>query len=338
VHPIVPFARTAYAQGFAASGGPLTEQVKAGCLAAVELAVARADDPYVLEATLQLGALEGTWAAVYQRRQQVHDGNEQTILAAWKALGLATQAGELVTAVRQQAGLTEALRDKAHGVADWVAGLIRRLFSSRVTVDGWHRLATAVTTALNKARAEGQAAALGLAANQQGVIGFSFELAFEDAYRALENASTLTGAAAADGWLSRMLGDAADEIGARLATLTRGGASYDDMIAAASDLLDGATSRSVQAAVDLLTSRAMSQGALDLYRSEGVTHVDFLSAGDGRVCPPCDAAEKRNPYAVGDAPVPGLHARCRCAVVASASSALSADLLARYIDAEASAA
>jgi hypothetical protein len=329
VHPIVPFARTAYAQGFAASGGPLTEQVKAGCLAAVELAVARADDPYVLEATLQLGALEGTWAAVYQRREQIHNSNEQTVLAAWKALGLASQAGELVTAVRQQAGLTEALRDKAHGVADWVTALIRRLFSSRVTVDGWHRLTDAVTSALNKARAEGQAAALGLAANQQGVIGFSFTIAFEDAYRALENASTLTGAAEADGWLSRIVGGVAEEVGARLATLTRNGASYDDMIAVVSDLLDGTTSRSVQAAVDLLTSRAMSQGALDLYRSEGVTHVDFFDAGDGRVCPTCSKAASASPYSIADAPRPGLHPRCRCCVVAAAD--LSPDLLARYV-------
>ena len=42
---IAPYARTAYAQGWATSGGPMTDTVKAGCTAAVEVAIANAAHP-----------------------------------------------------------------------------------------------------------------------------------------------------------------------------------------------------------------------------------------------------------------------------------------------------
>ncbi len=265
MHPIVPYARTAYAQGFAASAGPITPRVRAGCVAAIELAVANADDPQVLEATLHLGHLEGTWAAVYQRREQVHAGNERALLAAWRALGLAADAAQLVAAARQQAGLAnERVRDS---LTEWIASLIRRLFSTRISTGTLHRLSEAVRTAINKARAEGRAGALALAANDHTIVGFSFDLAFEDAYRALEHAASLVGAAEVDAWLNTLLGDAADDVGVRLAALTRDGAGYDDMVTAVRNLLDGTDNRALTSAIDLLTSRALSAGALDLYRS-----------------------------------------------------------------------
>ena len=72
MHPIAPYARTAYAQGWAASGGPMTARVKAGCVAAVEHAIAHAEDPRILEVMLHLGRLEGAWALIYQRREEQH--------------------------------------------------------------------------------------------------------------------------------------------------------------------------------------------------------------------------------------------------------------------------
>ena len=72
MHPIAPYARTAYAQGWAASGGPMTGRVKAGCIAAVEHAIEHADDPHILEVMLHLGKLEGAWALIYQRREEQH--------------------------------------------------------------------------------------------------------------------------------------------------------------------------------------------------------------------------------------------------------------------------
>src|SRR5579859_1645562 len=61
VPSIAEQAREAYAEGWARTGGPLTDRVKAGCIAAVEMAREHPHDAGILEATLRLGSLEGTW-------------------------------------------------------------------------------------------------------------------------------------------------------------------------------------------------------------------------------------------------------------------------------------
>lgn len=61
----------AYAAGWALSGGPWTPRVAAGAKAAVGVAREHADDPGILEATLKIGQLEGTWATVFARREKV---------------------------------------------------------------------------------------------------------------------------------------------------------------------------------------------------------------------------------------------------------------------------
>src|SRR5215475_1321028 len=69
---LAAIAREAYAMGWAASRGPMTDRVRAGSVAAVDLALAHWDEPGVLEATLQLGHLEGIWAGIFDRRLQLH--------------------------------------------------------------------------------------------------------------------------------------------------------------------------------------------------------------------------------------------------------------------------
>ena len=62
---------------------------------------------------------------------------------------------------------------------------------------------------------------------------------------------------------------------------------------------------------------------------EGVEKVDFLTAGDARVCPTCSALEANNPYPVADAPRPAIHPFCRCTV--AAVTPLRRDLVAKYL-------
>jgi hypothetical protein len=70
----------------------------------------------------------------------------------------------------------------------------------------------------------------------------------------------------------------------------------------------------VTAFVDQAISQAYSQASLDLYQSEGTEEAWFVTAGDGRVCPACEDAEKNSPYQPAQCPVPGLHPGCRCVV------------------------
>jgi hypothetical protein len=331
MHPIAPYARTAYAHGFAISGGPMTERVKAGCVAAVQMAVEHADDPDVLEATLHLGHLEGVWAAVFDRRHARHADADRELIKLWNELAADLDLGLIVRAVRQHAGLGEARPDPATVTAVAIAtGLALSALRALARKPLWGRLRQAVRDAIAAAHAEGHTDAVALAADAAGRVAPAFDIAYDDAYAALANLESLY--TEADTWLSNLLDDVADALGRRLATIAADGADYTAMLDAGLDLIGPDNPRAVAAAIDLLVSRAMSQGALDLYAAMGVDLVDILTAGDGRVCQRCVDAEENGPYSPSNAPVPGLHPRCRCVPVISTRSAASLpeSLVAQY--------
>jgi hypothetical protein len=62
---------------------------------------------------------------------------------------------------------------------------------------------------------------------------------------------------------------------------------------------------------------AADQGALALYASEGVGSADWISAGDGRVCPSCINNEAGSPWPLADFPLMPSHPVCRCVPAAS---------------------
>lgn len=317
-------AREAYAQGWAASGGPMTDRVRAGCVAAMELAEANPDHPHLLEATLHLGHLEGVWAKIFARRDQLHDDIRNKVWALWVPLVRRLDLPAMVRSVRRAAGLQEATPDPNPVDPDLILAVLRNLTQQY----GWDGLQAEVRDAIAAAMAEGVADALGLAGQQINLLGLSFNLAFEDAYKAYRDSATLAGEA--DSWLAQILGDQANVLGRQLGALARDGAAYEEMLAAAEETLTTQRATSaVSVALDQLASRAMSQGAVTLYQSEGVQFADFLTAGDARVCPKCSALEKANPYPLGSVPLAGVHPYCRCVI--AATTALPASLLHRFL-------
>lgn len=316
-------AREAYAEGWAASGGPMTDRVKAGCVAAVDLALARASDPGVLEATLHLGHLEGIWAKVYDRRDELHAKNIKAILKLWRPLVAGLDVESLIRQVRHD-NLGESLTEATvNGIVDRVLGFLRQLLHK----PNWRELRKAVAEAITLARAEGRVGALALAADQLEHLAIDWSLAFEDAYRALEDLPGLLGDA--DTWLTRLIGSEARELGNTLARLTREGASPQEMQEAVAALLGAVDPQAVIVAIDQLTATALSQGAIDLYASEGVDQVEFITAGDQRVCQQCADIEADNPYSLLDCPVPAIHPSCRCTVAAVIP--LGRDTFAKYL-------
>ena len=312
-----PYARTAYAQGWAASGGPLTERVRAGCVAAMDLASAWCDHEEVLELALHLGHLEGVWAQVYARRDALMEKYTAQVLALWRQVIADLDVAGAVTLFRQQMGLSEAqdrswvqrakatARNAAIRLLQWLPG-----------TTAWQALRGAVRALLAGSQAEGYAGAIAVAASEQSVLGFDFDIAFQHAYDALADLGEIW--AEADGWLEKMLGRAADEFGRALGDLAAAGASYEDMVTAAMDVLgDTVTGRSIAGfIVDWAASTGLSQGALSLYRSEGVQQVTWMTAGDGRVCPICEANGEGSPWPITSFPTMPAHPLCRC--VASA--------------------
>lgn len=316
---IAPYARTAFAQGWAASGGPMTDQVRAGCTAAVELAVTHADQPGILEATLRLGSLEGTWAAVYHRREVLVTKHTKLVMAAWRRAAHMLNTRAAIDRFRQSLDLgesvdtdnTEHRRLVANAIAATVASTIA---GPDATPADREAIIQAVATALMDAEAEGYAAAVAVGADQLGITGADFDLIFHDAHAALGDLGNYWGQGS--GWVDRMVAGNATDLGGRLSALAADGASYDDMLTAAEDVIGGDV-RSVETILDLAMSQSFARGALALYAREGVQQADFVTAGGARVCARCLDAEAGNPWPLSSVPRPGLHPGCRCSVQAT---------------------
>jgi 2'-5' RNA ligase len=323
---IVPFARAAYAQGWAASGGPMTERVKAGCVAAVEHAIAHADDPQILEVTLRLGHLEGMWAALYERREALHAKHIQAVTTVWRRAARRLDLSVAIRRYRASLGLTETADpdDPAHRklVAKAIAAAILYALASpeAASPDAIEPLILAIADALKAAQAEGAAAAAAIIADQAGRIGIDFNMPFADAWKALGDLGTYWGDAT--GWLGEITKGLAGDLGTTLARLGGEGASYDDMLTAAEDVLTGVDVRAVSSILDMAMSQSFSRGALALYGREGVTQVDYLTAGGSRVCVRCSGYEAKNPWPIADVPQPAVHISCRCVIAPAAPSGL----------------
>lgn len=325
-------AATAYLDGWARAGGPLTEATASGCHAAV-LAALEHPGPGVLEVALDLGALQGAWAKVYQRREDLIADHTAKIMRLWRKAAKRIDWASLVRTFRQQAGLTReattphaqltaVLRAEAAALA---AGLLAGIADGPL----YDALVAAIETALAAAEAEGATAALAVAAEEAGAEGFDWDLAYAHMYEPLAQAMEELPGMGAE-WVQRIIAGNAADIGRTLASLAANGGTYEEMVSAVQDLATGTSIRAVTALIDYAMSGSAAQGALNLYRSEGVPAVDWLTAGDGAVCPICQGYEDGNPYPPEDFPGCPAHPFCRCTPAVSAtylSSALWAPFL-----------
>jgi hypothetical protein len=341
--PFPERARIAYATGWALTGAAPTERGRIACQTAVAHAIDHADQPGILETTLDLGALEGTWAVVYQRRDALYASHIPAVIAAFRALLADRDPGPTITAVRTRLGaVTESADDidpEQDGpdeatpafTAAILAWLLQAILpgAGHLTDDGRYlpghspsndgndtapqALRQALADAVKAAGHEGWAGAVGIATQQAGIAGIDWDLASSDA------AAALTGLgqhwAEADAWITRILHGASTDLGQLLAGLYAEAATQEDMIDAVLDALTNGDLRAVSTFVDMAMSQAMGRGQLALYAREGVRSVDWWTAADRRVCKRCHAIESANPYPLVEAPIPALHPFCRCVLV-----------------------
>lgn len=323
-HPIISYAKTAYATGWAASGGPMTDRVRAGCVAAIQFAVEHADDPDVIEATLKLGSLEGVWALIYERRAKLFQDGISSVADSWSIFTKGLNVNSIVSAVRNQAGLTEAIKlDKT--TAEYAAAIILSLLMDLMTQADWITLRNAVVNALNSGLAEGQVGAMALLADRIGATGFNFDKAFADAKLAYANNPYLS---SVNNWLSSLMQMVAKLAGKKAAQSIANGDSSEDMENAISEALRN-PGDAIQYIIDQLIHLGISAGILWWLRSNGAANIWFITAGDDRVCAQCDDAEANSPYYISDLPTPPLHSSCRCSIYTD--DPLSGDLIASYI-------
>jgi len=307
-HPIAEFAREAYAAGWAASGGPMTGRVRAGCTVAVQLAVANADDPRVLEVTIDLGRLEGLWARIFDRRQALIDRHTGAVAAVWRRLVAALGIAEAVRAFRARGRQSDAAEDTAVALA-----AAQALLGNLPDSPTWPDLRDAVTAAVRDGYAEGVAAAAAIGADRAGEKQpLDWDRAFNDALTALRaNSPAETDS---DRWLRRLIDRAATRIAAALA------AADDDTTE--EELADTVEARLTDPAstgftVDWAVTTAAAAAGLAFYRTDGATELSIVTVGDGRVCTACEDAEARSPWPADQAPALPIHPLCRCTYVAS---------------------
>jgi 2'-5' RNA ligase len=317
-HPIEAPAREAFAAGWAVSGGPMTDRVRAACTTAVHLAIEHADDPRILEVTIDLGKLEGMWALLFARREKQQAKHIRAFADVWRQLIDRDAVAAMVDRFRQRVGLTEADQDKSSIRAEALAAA-RAMLHALTDLAGWTALRAAIRDAIAAGRAEGMVNAVAIAAERAGRIGLDWNIAFDDAYRSLARLDELWGNA--DGWLGRTIDRAAGDLGRVLANGAENGATRDEMINAAMDVLTSSDADAVAFVVDWAMTTAADEGALSLYRSEGVLQVDVISAGDGIVCSACLDVEASSPWDILDAPPIPLHPICRCCYAADVSLA-----------------
>lgn len=308
---IAEVAREAYAAGWALSGGPMTSRVAAGCQAAVAHALEHPGEPGVLEVSLHLGHLEGTWAEVYRRREAMTADHVARVTAAWRRLvrklrprDLIADYQRVITHPFEAAQEHPEAWQRAAARAAALAWLYRILSDPR-----YGDLAQEMTGALMDAAAEGKTAALAVAADQAAALGFSWDKAYKAMRAGLTDVEGVQGLSAS--WVREIIGAAAGDAARVLATMPATDASDSEIAAGIMDAVDGEDVRAVRLVTDFAIGRSMAQAALDLYTSEGVLTA-WLTAGDGRVCASCDANEENGPYQPWEFPQCPDHYACRC--------------------------
>jgi len=297
----------------------MTDRVKAGCVAAVRLAIENAHDPDVLEATLQMGKLEGTWALVFDRREQVYASHIDAIAALWRKVAMRVDLQLAVRRFRDSLGLsTEAfdITDHRQMAARAVAAaVIASIAGQDSSPTDREQLIAALVAALRAGYIEGMVGALAVSAEQDGVED---DIDLDAAYAAIDSQlndhlfqhraiALLAEVAAAVGvQLARVLGNTSDSD------------DFEDTLEMAQWALGISSVPSVLALlIDFAIGQMVTAGIQALYQRYHVEQVQFVTAGDDKVCPQCEAAELDGPYARDEAPEPPLHYRCRCVLVAT---------------------
>ncbi|MFE5582552.1 hypothetical protein [Kitasatospora sp. NPDC056531] len=252
--------------------------------------------------TLVLGELTGTWAAVYRRRDQLEADAAEQVVAAWRAVAAGLDLADVIAVLRDQVGPTEtADQERRRHLRQVTAAAVLARLTGLTRLPGWAGLIGAITSVLRRARAAGRTAADAVLDDTGDTDLPDDEDDDGDQDADLATAYTITAAA---------LRGTAQTIASNLLTAAEQGDDEQAMQDQADADLNTGSAWSLAAVT--VAAAAFTVGLADTYLTRGVRHVDYVTAGDGRVCATCSNAEDHSPYTAGSAPQPPLHPRCRC--------------------------
>jgi hypothetical protein len=291
----------------------MTERVQMACEVAVAVACEYAEDPAILEVTLHLGKLEGMWAELFRRREHLIAQYTATVTDAWRQLIRPRLFRDGLHSLRQQLGLTEATADQQQRDNEIKAAALaaaRSMLQGLPLTPGWALVRQSLRDALAAGQAEGILGAVAIAAERTGKDGLDWDAGFARAYQQLERLDTLW--SQAEMWLARLVERATQDLARILAAQAQAAASYEEMLDAASQGLDDDDVDAVDFTTDWAMTTAMGAGAMSLYQLQNLMAVNWITAGDGRVCAACQANEDSSPWPLDAVPECPAHPRCRC--------------------------
>ncbi len=345
---IAAYARAAFCTGLAEAGPgvrPLPLRTRTALTAAVRTALHHPDTPRLMEATIDLGRLEGHWAVVFNRRQALLDEHLGDLRKLTARLAKAVDVERLVGGVHSAYLIETARTVESHNQQSpdtplrcpgSVLAVPDRTLTSGSTNDSlteaiplaliavaisitaaalrhafaavhhdWHQT---TTTALTQAAAFGWADGQLLTAVARGQTPPDVDQA------AADRLQTLTGSGAlvllADASVSQQLDWTGRLAARRLASAITAGAPTDQLIAVVRAAI--ADPAGAELALDTGMSAALADGQSSAYEDQQVDQVEFLTAGDAAVCAECDDAESGSPYTLDTVPDIPVHPGCRC--------------------------
>jgi hypothetical protein len=299
---IAPFARAAFANGFAEVDVrfPAPGWVQDICEGAVLMAQDLEGEPWILEAVRRQGKKAALWAKLHQRRDDLEATNRAHLKAVLISL-LPHLRGPVLAAVQPH----EAAQP------DDLAARIRAAIAALSGVEGYQTWRQLTRDAMADGAAEGNAEATAWLALAKGQAIPDFDITFQTAIQAMRDLPPAW--SDVDTWMGKQVHGLAAQLGQQLSDALASGASRDAMVQIVSDTVlnpDGYAGLMLDHAI----ATSAIQGALALYQSEGVELVDVeVSPG---ACDDCEPLPDDNPYQLADAPDIPLHPRCRCAVEA----------------------
>ncbi|MBV6697445.1 hypothetical protein KV557_09945 [Kitasatospora aureofaciens] len=253
--------------------------------------------------TLPLAALEGVWAAVYRHRDRLEAAAAEQVLAAWRLLAADLDLTAVMTALRQQLGEASPAAERRRHVQQVTAAAVLAQLAALTRRPAWAALIAALTAILRQGRAAGRHAGHAVMDDDPDQLADDDGEVPDDGDPAEDTAAAYTVTAAA-------LRGTAQTIAGTLLSGVEQGDDERAMQGQADASLTAGTAWSLAAVT--ASAAAFTTGLVDAYLRRGVQQLDYVTAGDGRVCPTCSNAEDRSPWPANSAPLPPLHPRCRC--------------------------
>ena len=267
-------------------------------------------------ATLDLGNLTGVWADVFARQEALYARHQRKTRTAWRKAIAALDLAALIVAFRRQALMLPGAAAPGTGhespqAVRYHKAELRTLARSMTAgflmgvndQPDYAGLLAAITAGLTAAAGEGAAAALGISAAAAGYTGFAWDKAAKDG-RSEPYQGTVTG------WAGRIIAGAVTGLAAALTAGAVAGDSAEAMTRAASAVLRKAGP--VTAYLDQAMHSAVTSAMNAAYSALGnIELLNWVDAGDSRVCPTCQDYADNSPYTPQNYP-DTPHPRCRC--------------------------